>query len=64
MALISLVLKMIAESTVPHCRYFFCSVFQSIENLSVESGGSGLEKDDSPGNMDLPNTPLYSDARL
>lgn len=30
----------------------------------MESGGSGLEKDDSPGNMDLPNTPLYSDARL
>lgn len=28
----------------------------------MESGGSGLEKDDSPGNMDLPNTPSYSDA--
>lgn len=39
------------------------SVFQSFENLSVESGGSGPEKDDPPGKTVLSNTQLlYSGA--
>lgn len=33
-------------------KHFFGFVFQSFENLSVESGGSGLEKDDPPGKAD------------
>lgn len=39
--------------------------FQSFETLSVESGGSGPEKDDPPGKMNLYNTYLlYSGATL
>lgn len=59
MVLIRLVLNFIAEYKVPRegnssslLLIFFLSVFQSIENLSVESGESGPEKDDSPGRMD------------
>lgn len=38
---------------------------QSFENLSVESGGSGPEKNDPPGRMKHCNTQLlYSDAAL
>lgn len=47
---------------------FFSShlpVFQSFENLSVESGGSGPEKDDPPGKTGLHNTqPLYCTVLL
>lgn len=41
----------------------FCVLSQSFENLSVESGGSGPEKDDPPGKMVPCNTQLlYSSA--
>lgn len=54
MVLIRVVLNFIAEHKVPRVgnSSSLLSVFQSIENLSVESGGSGPEKDDSPGRMD------------
>lgn len=35
-----------------YSKTLFWFVFQSFENLSVESGGSGLEKDDPPGKAD------------